>query len=177
MSQQLRNSNDSLMARVKQLEGEVEQRRRGEEELRRQDRLRAETQPLIPFADKLLALQDERRELRSVDPRTDAALIAQITKEVDSLLAHHTAEGRARPGMRAELLASAEQLSSNVGHEVTLIGERFVTRNGRRQYWRTATFSMYEEPILVRWVIGPTGQIEGLGLGPLSQAPPIDPER
>jgi uncharacterized protein (DUF885 family) len=53
----------------------------------RQDRLRAETEPLIPFADKLLALQDERRELRSVDPRTDAALIAQITKEVDSLRA------------------------------------------------------------------------------------------
>jgi hypothetical protein len=36
-------------------------------------------------------------------------------------------------------------------------------------------FSNYNEPLLLRWVIGSKGEILGIGFGPLSQAPPIDP--
>jgi hypothetical protein len=50
-----------------------------------------------------------------------------------------------------------------------------VTRNGRRQYWRKAKFSGIAEPFLLRWVIVAPGTIGGLGTGPASQAPPVDP--
>src|SRR5262249_13284230 len=53
--------------------------------LDRQDKMRAETAVLLPFADKLLALQDTRRELTPVDPKASARLIATIAKQVDSL--------------------------------------------------------------------------------------------
>src|SRR5689334_17340928 len=35
--------------------------------LDRQEKLRTEVQPLIPFADRLLALQDTRRDMRPID--------------------------------------------------------------------------------------------------------------
>ena len=53
--------------------------------LDRQDKMRAETVVLLPFADKLLTLQDARRELGPVDPKASARLIATIAKQVDSL--------------------------------------------------------------------------------------------
>jgi hypothetical protein len=96
--------------------------------------------------------------------------------EADSLVAHHSAEGRARPRMKEELVASAAELAARAGTEVSVVEEKFVTRNGRRQYWRTANFSSIGEPMLVRWVINSAGEIEGMGMGPRSQAPPIDPE-
>lgn len=55
--------------------------------LDRQEALRADALPLIPFADRLLALQDTRRNLVPVDPRGDASLLAEVTKQVDSLRA------------------------------------------------------------------------------------------
>jgi len=61
------------------------------------------------------------------------------------------------------------------GTEEQLISERWVTRLGKRQYWRTAKFSGMTEPFLVRWVVVAPGKIGGLGLGPASSAPPIDP--
>lgn len=61
------------------------------------------------------------------------------------------------------------------GSEEQLLGERWVTRNSRRQYWRTAKFSAVSEPFLVRWVLDALGTIGGIGLGLASQAPPIDP--
>ena len=65
-------------------------------------------------------------------------------------------------------------LSVRAGTEVAVLEEKFVMRNQRPQYWRTAKFTNFPEPILLRWVINPQGEIVGLGLGPLSQAPPID---
>jgi hypothetical protein len=99
------------------------------------------------------------------------------TAQADSLLAHHTADARARTGVKEQLAGSSAELTARAGTEVSVVEEKFVTRNGRRQYWRTANFSSIGEPMLVRWVISPSGEIEGLGLGPRSQAPPIDPEQ
>ncbi len=51
----------------------------------RQERLRTETSPLVPFADRLLALQDTRRDLKPVDPRAAAATLAAVARQADSL--------------------------------------------------------------------------------------------
>jgi uncharacterized protein (DUF885 family) len=55
--------------------------------LDRRDKMRVAEAPLLPFADRLLALQDARRNLATVDPSTAARILAQATKEVDSLRA------------------------------------------------------------------------------------------
>jgi hypothetical protein len=68
-----------------------------------------------------------------------------------------------------------ERLASRAGTEEALISERWVLRNGLRQYWRTAKFSMIGEPFLLRLVLVAPGTFSGVGLGLASQAPPIDP--
>ncbi len=51
----------------------------------RQDTQRAETAPLMPFRDALLALHDARRDLETVKPADVARSVAAIAKQVDSL--------------------------------------------------------------------------------------------
>ena len=55
--------------------------------LDRQDKQRAETAAFVPFADRLLALQDMRRDLITVDPRASSSTLAAVTRQVDSLRA------------------------------------------------------------------------------------------
>jgi hypothetical protein len=96
-------------------------------------------------------------------------------RQVDSLVAHHVPELRQQPGLPARITGSIDELATRAGKEVWVTDERFVTRNGQRQYWRTATFSDFAEPLLFRWVINSRGEISGIGMGPKSQAPAIDP--
>ena len=68
------------------------------------------------------------------------------------------------------------EVAARAGQEDSVIEERFVKRNGQTQYWRIARFSTYtEEPLVFRWVILPSGEIGGMGFGPLSRTPPVDP--
>lgn len=97
------------------------------------------------------------------------------TGQVDSLIAHHPLAERSDTTLRRQLTQQSEQVALRAGVESAVIEEKFVKRNRRTQYWRTARFSNFPEPFLVRWIINPDGTIGGLGLGPLSQAPPIDP--
>ena len=53
--------------------------------LDRQERMRAETASLLPFTDRLLALQDTRRNLVTVDPPAAARTLAQVMRQVDSM--------------------------------------------------------------------------------------------
>lgn len=113
-------------------------------------------------------------------PKDSFDLARKYTKwfyngEVDSLVAHHSAEGRQDPDIRNRLARSLSELTQRAGKELWVTDERFITRNGKRQYWRTADFTAFTEPLLVRWVINSTGEIIGMGLGPKSSAPAIDP--
>ncbi|MBI3791253.1 MAG: hypothetical protein HY275_10295 [Gemmatimonadetes bacterium] len=69
----------------------------------RQERQRAETAPLLPFADGLLALHDARRDLVPVVPAAAARTLTQATKVVDSLrtLWEPTTDSAARAKNRA----------------------------------------------------------------------------
>jgi hypothetical protein len=113
-------------------------------------------------------------------PVDSLALARQYTQwfyagMADSLLAHFDPADSANRGSAEDILGALDNLTARAGNEVSVIEEKFVKRNHRTQYWRTAKFDNIEEPILLRWVILPGGYIGGLGLGPLSQAPPIDP--
>jgi uncharacterized protein (DUF885 family) len=63
--------------------------------LDRQETQRGETAPLIPFADRLLSLQDVRRDLKPMDARNAASVLASVATEVDSLRAKYEATATA----------------------------------------------------------------------------------
>ena len=115
-------------------------------------------------------------------PKRDTLALARqftvwlYTGQVDSLFAHHPADAQRDTTLRQRIRASVDQLALRAGTETAVIEEKFVKRNGRTQYWRTAKFSDFGEPLLVRWVLNTDGTIGGIGMGPLSQAPPIDPQ-
>ena len=63
--------------------------------LDRQGTQRSETAPLLPFADKLLSLQDVRRDLTPVDARKASSVLAAAAVQVDSLRAVYEASATA----------------------------------------------------------------------------------
>jgi hypothetical protein len=98
-----------------------------------------------------------------------------LTSRSDSLFASLDSAGRAQFGSMSTFDEITADLAARAGAEDRVIQERWVTRLGKRQYWRTSKYSASEEPIIVRLVMLPTGQLAGIGVNPLSQAPPIDP--
>ena len=118
----------------------------------------------------------------AVSARPDSLALARkfttwfYTGQIDSLLAHSPSD-RQDSTARRRYQENLDQLTVRAGTEVEVIEEKFAMRNGRPQYWRTAKFSNFPEPILLRWVIDGKGELVGMGLGPLSQAPPIDPPK
>lgn len=97
------------------------------------------------------------------------------TNQTDSLFAYMDSTGQQDMKSPKGWEETVAQLAMRAGAEEQLISERWVTRLGKRQYWRRAKFSGMAEPFLVRWVIIAPGRIGGLGLGPASSPPPIDP--
>jgi hypothetical protein len=95
--------------------------------------------------------------------------------QTDSLFAHMDSVSQRDTRNAQGLEPIVARLASRAGTEEALISERWVLRNGLRQYWRTARFSLVPEPFLVRLVLIAPGTFSGVGLGPASQAPPIDP--
>jgi len=69
--------------------------------LDRRDRMRRETQPLLPFADRLLALEDTRRDLQPADPRAAARTLADVARQIDSLRAVFDRAGAPAGGRQA----------------------------------------------------------------------------
>lgn len=112
-------------------------------------------------------------------PVDSLALARQYTAwlyagQADSLFSHTT--DQAREELTAERYAQTSGLiARRAGFELDM-EETWKRRGGDCQYWRTATFSDMEEPFLLRWVLDSRGRITGLGLGPYSQAPPVEAE-
>ncbi|MEO8201878.1 MAG: hypothetical protein ABI679_15210, partial [Gemmatimonadota bacterium] len=98
------------------------------------------------------------------------------TGMADSLIAHMPAENRLNV-TPDQIMGQLAQVTEHAGNEVSVMEEKFITRNGRRQYWRTSKFDHMDEPFLLRWVINSKGEIDGVGMGPLSEAPAIDPPK
>ena len=97
------------------------------------------------------------------------------TAQIDSIVAHLDSAQRGKLEQKTQYEGRSADLAARAGAEKMVMEEKFITRNGARQYWRTAMFSNFSQPMLLRWVMGPKGEILGIGMGPLSQAPPIDP--
>jgi hypothetical protein len=97
------------------------------------------------------------------------------SSQVDSLIAHMVPDTSA-PN-RQQITDQFARMSARVGTEAQLVEERWVRRNGERQYWRIARFTDFtDEPVALRIVIMPDGRMGGMGFNPLSRVPAVDPE-
>lgn len=141
---------------------------------------RQDGMPKIPIL-LVIAVAVSAPALRAqAKPRPDSLALARqatiwfYTAQFDSLIAHHEAQSRGDSTLAARYAQQLAFLTERAGTEVIVLDEKFVRRGGQPQYWRTATFTDFAEPLLIRWVVV-DGQIAGMGMGPLSQAPPIDP--
>ena len=129
-----------------------------------------------------IALSLSAGAARAQDSTVDSlALARQYTMwlyvgEVDSLLAHSTDDFRDQEVQDPSFARMSGLIAERAGFETEVIEETWKLRNGDCQYWRTAEFSNIDEPLLIRWVLDPTGRIDGVGGGPLSQAPPVEAE-
>ncbi len=84
---------------------------------------RRETLALLPFADRVLALQDDRRDLKTIDAQASARTLAEVTKTVDSLRAllepapaRTNGDSTATNGMPRAPRAVAPKVSRTVGN-------------------------------------------------------------
>ena len=109
------------------------------------------------------------------------ALARQYTQwlyngEADSLVAHSTAEARASFSTVEDWVQRSSTMTEVFGFEVDLIEETWKLRNGRCEYWRTASFSNLAERVLLRWVLNAQGKIHGANIGPASHPPSVKSE-
>ncbi len=95
--------------------------------------------------------------------------------EVDSLVAHSDSGMRAAFG-RDKWVEATGQWLTRAGTETSLVEERWVRRNGLRQYWRVMNVSNFPDgAVMLRWALEPGKRIAGVGMNPASQAPAVDP--
>ncbi len=120
---------------------------------------------------------------RVIPPKLDydsLAFARQLTNwfyasEADSLFAHSAPEMQGQMTKEGWSQAMA-QFVGRVGFETSLVEERWVKRNGRRQYWRVLHASDFpDEPVMLRFALLPGKLMAGVGMNPASQAPPVDP--
>lgn len=94
--------------------------------------------------------------------------------EADSLAARMSPTLLERLGGPDGVRQGMVQLEMQVGNFVKLVEEQFVWRGDARQYWYTAQMTALPEPIVLRFVMQPSGAVSGLGMNPLSRNPPVD---
>ncbi len=97
-----------------------------------------------------------------------------LNGEADSLWAYFSPEQQERRSAD-DIRSVMDQMLAVAGIEAEVIEQKYVMRNGMPQFWHTASFTDFEEPLMIRWVITPEGKIGGFGMNPLSRAPEIDP--
>lgn len=94
--------------------------------------------------------------------------------KADSLFAAATPGIRGAFASRDALAAAQGEFATQAGRILGVAEERFVWRGGNRQYWRTLNTERAPEPIVLRFVLGRDGRIQGFGLSLVSLVPPID---
>jgi uncharacterized protein (DUF885 family) len=104
--------------------------------LDRRDKMRASELPLLPFADRLLALQDARRNLETIDPAGVARILAAVSKQVDSLRTLFEPPPPARGDSAARPRGTAPQVTRTIANRAAgdLDDVRAVVGNWFRYY-------------------------------------------
>lgn len=95
--------------------------------------------------------------------------------EADSLWAHSDSGMQAQFPV-AEWRDATLQFATRGGTELSVVEERWVRRNGHRQYWRVINASNFTDaPLMLRFALAPGRKVMGVGMNPANQAPTVDP--
>jgi Bacterial protein of unknown function (DUF885) len=127
--------------------------------LDREDLKRREVAPLLPFVDKLLALQDARRNLITLDPAVAARTLAVVMRQVDSMRTLFEPPASAARGAIADSMAKPRVVPPKVSRTVAnraadnLDQARGVVTNWYRYY------DGYD-PMFSWWVKSPYGKLD-----------------
>jgi hypothetical protein len=136
--------------------------------LDRENRLRAESAPILPFADRLLALEDARRNLETVNQAALARSLADVAKQVDSLRASFEPAPRttapaaiangsptARPDSAAPARATAPRVSRTVAN-------RAAENIDELRRGMTAWYRFYDgyDPLFTWWARDPYRKLD-----------------
>ena len=97
-----------------------------------------------------------------------------LSSQIDSLAASMSPGTLTALGGRDGLAQRMAEIAARAGQVTGVVEERFVWRNGQRQYWHVVNTTGVSEPVAVRIVISPKGEMVGFGVNPLSSVPPID---
>jgi hypothetical protein len=122
--------------------------------LDREDELRAEAAPVLPFADELLTLYDSRRRMETMDPAAAARRISAVAKTVDSLRALFEASPTAGRGGTAPV-ARAPQVSRSTGMRAA---QRVDALRGTMRNW----YGYYQgyDPMFSWWLADPYRRLD-----------------
>jgi len=93
----------------------------------------------------------------------------------DSIIAHSSAQVKEKI-TAVQLSEFLGQLIAQAGQELEVVSERVVARDSLSAYLREATFEMIEEPLVVAFTLGATGDVYGFFIRPKSQMPSGSPE-
>lgn len=100
-----------------------------------------------------------------------------LTAQKDSLWAALDSTSKVQVGSPDRFEEMSAQFAERAGEEQELLVEKFVTRNGMRQYYREGKYSAFTaEPVVLRLVMTKDGKLAGFGFNPKSKVPPLDPE-
>lgn len=113
--------------------------------LARTDKQRKETAPLLPFVDRLLALHDARRDLRTMDAAAAARVVSGVAREIDSL--------------RTALDAARNRDTSGVARTIAnRAAERLDALKGTMASWNR--FYAGYDPMFNYWVANPYQKLD-----------------
>jgi hypothetical protein len=93
----------------------------------------------------------------------------------DSLIAHSSTQVKEKV-TAAQLSEIQGQLAAQVGAETEIISETVVAADSLSAYLREAKFEMMEEPLVLAFTLGRSGQIYGFFIRPKSQMPAQEPK-
>jgi hypothetical protein len=129
--------------------------------LDRNDKLRGETAPLVPFYDRVLALQDARRDLATVDPVASARTVASIAHEVDSMRTLFEPPAPARAG-GAPVAADSAKPRAPAPRANRTVGNRAAQNVDRLRALVGTWYRYYDgyDPIFSWWVSDPYRKLD-----------------
>jgi uncharacterized protein (DUF885 family) len=121
--------------------------------LDRDETMRAESAVLLPFADRVLALHDARRNMVPVNPQAAALTVAQVAKQVDSLRTLFEPPARGADSTRPR--AAAPHVTRTVANRAADDLDRLRTTVGT---W----YRYYDgyDPLFTWWVKEPYRQLD-----------------
>jgi len=93
----------------------------------------------------------------------------------DSLIAHSSTQVKEKV-TAAQLSEIQGQLAAQVGSEASIISETVVAADSLSAYLREVKFEMMEEPLVLAFTLGRSGQIYGFFIRPKSEMPAQAPK-